>query len=78
MSHREIQAKTRAEMLAVFPIEGKLPGWYFRALETSNNVWLVEGCDVWGRKVSRTGSDPETLLVACMDDAGEIIRQERD
>ena len=75
MTRREIQAKTRAEMLAAFPIEGKLPDWYFRMRETSNSAWLVEGRDIWGRSVSRSGGDPEALLSACIDDAAAIVRQ---
>lgn len=31
-------------------------------LETSNNAWLVEGPDVWGRKPSLRASDPEALI----------------
>ena len=49
-----------------YPIAGRLPNWYFRFTETSNNAWLVEGSDVWGRTVSRQGDDPEELLTACI------------
>lgn len=75
MSQREIQARSREEMLDEYPIEGKLTNWYFRITETSNNVWRVDGCDVWGRCVSRTGVDPEALLCACVGDATQIVRQ---
>lgn len=75
MPHREIQAKSPADMLKEYPIEGKLPNWYFRIRETSANAWLAEGCDVWGRKVSRSGSNPETLLSACVNDAAAIAGQ---
>ena len=78
MAKREIRAKSIAEMRAAFPIEGRLPNWYFRIRETSNNAWLVEGSDVWGRTVSRAGGDPESLLSACVDDAAAIVaRAER-
>ena len=62
-------------MVKDYPIENRLANWYFRITEASNGAWLVEGCDIWGRKVSRTGSDPEQLLSACVDDAAEILRQ---
>lgn len=75
MARREIRARTREEMVREYPIEDKLAGWYFRITETSNEAWLVEGCDVWGRRVSRAGSDPEKLLSACVADAAEILGQ---
>ena len=59
-------------MLKEYPIEGKAPNWYFRMRETSNGAWLVEGCDIWGRKVSRSGGDPDKLLAVCVADAIEI------
>ena len=65
-------------MLKDYPIEGKLRNWYFRARETSNSAWLVEGCDIWGRKVSRSGGDLEALLSACVNDAAEVARQSTD
>ena len=74
---RRIEAKSRLDMLEEYPIEGKLPDWYFRIRETSMNAWLVEGSDVWGRKVSRSGGDPEELLSICVSEAAEIARQTR-
>ena len=74
MSQRAIRARSREDMLSEYPIEGKLPDRYFRIAETSNNAWLVEGCDIWGRKVSRTGGDPDELLVACVKDAGQLLQ----
>lgn len=78
MTQRKMQAKTRDEMVAEFPVEGRLPGWYFRMQETSNNAWLVEGSDVWGRRVSRAGGDPDTLLAECIRDAADIAHQSED
>lgn len=75
MSRREIRARTREEMVKEYPIENKLANWYFRITETSNEAWLVEGCDIWGRKVSKIGRDPEMLLSACVIDAAKILRQ---
>jgi len=67
-----IRAKTPQELQDNYPIEGRLPNWFFRVTETSNNAWLVEGCDLWGRKVSRSGGDPDELLEACLSDAKAI------
>jgi hypothetical protein len=75
MAKREIEARSREDMVKEYPIENKLTDWYFRITETSNEAWLVEGCDIWGRKVSRTGGDPEHLLSACVSDAEKILRQ---
>ena len=69
MTRREVVASSPEEMCKRYPIEGKVPNWYFRAQETSSNAWLVEGCDIWGRKVSRTGGDPDALLEECAADA---------
>jgi hypothetical protein len=60
-------------MLADYPLEARLPNWFFRIIETSNNAWLVEGCDLWGRKVSRSGGDPDQLLDACISDAKATV-----
>jgi hypothetical protein len=60
------------EILKEFPIRGQPPGWYFRCRETSNNAWVVEGSDRWGRRVWRDGADPEKLLAACEVDAATV------
>jgi hypothetical protein len=75
MAQRKIEPRTSDEMRRVYPIEGRLAGWFFRAVETSNGAWLVEGCDIWGRKVSRSGTDPDVMLEACVSDATAILAQ---
>ena len=68
--------KIRREILEEdFPIKGKVPGWYFRQEEISNGVWTVEGTDQWGRRVSRTGDDPDMLLIEC-EAAAEILNKQ--
>jgi hypothetical protein len=69
---RKIRPATRQEMLEKYPLADRLPNWFFRITETSNNAWLVEGCDLWGRKVSRCGGDPDALLAAYLCDAQDI------
>ena len=64
---KAIKKKSDEEMRREYPIADRLPGWYFRAEETSNNSWLVEGGDVWGRTVSRQGDNPDELLAACIE-----------
>ena len=49
---RAVTKRTEAEILAEYPIAGLLPGWYLRLRETSNQAWLAEGSDLWGRQVS--------------------------
>jgi hypothetical protein len=75
MSQRKIRQRTVDEMRAAYPIEGRVEGWFFRVRETSNNAWLVEGSDAWGRTVSRDGGDPEALLAKCIEDAQAIRAQ---
>ncbi len=75
MAKRSIQPRSPEEMRSVYPIDGQVDGWYFRRAETSNGAWLVEGSDAWGRKVSRSGSDPDVLLNECISDARRIVAQ---
>lgn len=67
-----IRKLSEAEILEDFPIRGKTPGWFFRMEEVSNGAWIVEGSDLWGRRVSRGGGDPDDMLAACEEDAAEI------
>lgn len=72
MIRRVVRARNPKELLENYPIEGRPLDWFFRIKEISNNAWLVEGCDLWGRKVSRSGGDPDQLLEACVLDAKAI------
>ena len=60
--------------LAAYPIRDLVKDWFFRIQEVSNGVYVVEGIDAWGRKVSRKGTEVELdgILKACADDAREI------
>jgi hypothetical protein len=57
------------------PIKGSIDGWYFRKTEISNGGWEVEGMDIYGRKVGRSGHDLDELLVNCENDANEIMNK---
>ena len=63
------------EIIRLYPITGKLDGWFFQSRETSPYAYTVEGIDKWGRKVSRIGSDPIALLSQCIEDAKNIKEQ---
>lgn len=72
MTQRKVRGKSTDELIEEYPIADRLPNWFFRVVEVSNNAWQAEGSDRWGRKVSRTGGDPDSLLEACIEDARNI------
>ena len=74
----EVQKLSESEMLESYPIKGKTNGWFYRTTETSNNAWLVEGSDVWGRKVSFRGDDPESLLLEAEKQALNINNEAKN
>lgn len=50
------------EVLEAYPIKIEDSGWYFRITEMSAGLWLAEGIDLWGRKVSAEGDEPRPLI----------------
>jgi hypothetical protein len=74
MSAQPVQKKDPITVAGEFPIAGVVDGWFFRQREVSNGAFVVEGTDLWGRKVSRNGVDPEALLGQCALDA-QLIEQ---
>jgi hypothetical protein len=66
------QKHTEQEILKSFPINDQLDGWYFRIEEVSNNVYEVEGSDLYGRLVSIKGTEPDKLLGECVQKAAKI------
>ena len=68
----EIEKLSENEILESYPIKGKTDGWFYRTIETSNNAWLIEGSDVWGRKITLQGGDPEALLIEAEKQAVDI------
>lgn len=73
MTLKRVVRLNENEVLAEYPISGRVKGWYFRVQEVSASAYQVDGTDLWGRRVSRTGSDPDRLLDECTSDA-EAIR----
>ena len=64
--------KLTDEELKGYPIRDLVEKWFFRVDEVSQGFYQVEGIDRWGRKVSRTGIDPEHLLSLCKRDIEEM------
>jgi len=68
----QVTKLTESELLESYPIKSIVNGWYYRTIETSNNAWLLEGSDCWGRKVSLQGDDPDTLIQKANQQATEL------
>lgn len=66
------------EVKREYPISGLVAGWYFRQVEISNGGWEVSGTDLWGRQVSKQGSDPDILLQECVKFAQQINASVQD
>ena len=73
MTKRSVTRLGEEEVERQFPLAELVPGWFFRVTEISNNGYKAEGTDLWGRQVSRSGSDPDVLLAECAKDAERII-----
>ena len=73
--NNEVKKLSVAELLDQYPIKSEVEGWYLRADEVSANVYLVEGCDRFGRKISFKGTDCDKLLT---DANNAAIRMHND
>jgi hypothetical protein len=69
---KSIRPYTEEQILKRFPIKDRLEDWYFRIDEVSNNVYEIQGSDLYGRLVSKKGTNPEVLLDECIEDAKKI------
>jgi hypothetical protein len=72
---RFVSKRGEREIRETYPIDGLVEGWFFRQWEFCNGGWAVEGSDLWGRKVSKQGHDPDQLLEECARAARDIQRQ---
>ena len=54
------------------PIENLIDGWIFRVEESSSNLYLVEGTNRQGKRVSSFGIDPEKVLNDCLKKAKQL------
>jgi hypothetical protein len=64
-----VRPESEAVLQRDYPIKGTLPGWFFRCREVSMGVYKMEGADLWGHTVSRTGTDPDALMAECEAEA---------
>ena len=73
MTKNPVRPLTREELLRRYPVEeASVPGWAFRVQEVSASRFVVEGSDIYGRQVSREGTDAGALLRHCCADANAI------
>jgi hypothetical protein len=70
----KLNLASEAAVIKDYPITGTVQGWYFKIQEVSAGVYVAEGTDLSGRKVSRQGADPEEELKKCMDDARQMTK----
>ena len=75
VNKQPVLPKSRLQILAEYPIEGLAEGWFFRQREVSAGVYLIEGSDCWGRKISQMGTDPEFLLSKCAANTKHLSSQ---
>ncbi len=72
---RRLTRQSETSIRQSFPIHGHLAGRFFRIDEISAGAYQVEGTDLFGRRVSRHGSNPDHLLEQCIEDAKGIQNQ---
>lgn len=58
----EIARKSKEEMLRFYHKPMSLKDWYVAISEVANGCWKAEAGDVWGRKIGRSGNDPDELI----------------
>jgi hypothetical protein len=64
-------------MIRRYPITGLAEGWYFRQEEVSAGCFVVEGSDVYGRRISLQGVvDPDAAMAECIQSA-QAMNQSR-
>ncbi|MFZ5841260.1 MAG: hypothetical protein ACOY3E_00040 [Pseudomonadota bacterium] len=61
-----------SEIKKSYPLSGLVDGWYFKLNEQSAGVYTVEGSDLWGRKVSHTGTNEKELFSMAIKSAQAI------
>ncbi|MBA2736993.1 MAG: hypothetical protein H0U50_09440 [Pyrinomonadaceae bacterium] len=58
---KKIAAKAEKEILKTHQIASNIGGWIIKINEISNNAFVVETVDRYGRIFSKQGSDPSKL-----------------
>ena len=67
-----IVTKDKSKIIQEYPLDKLVKGWFFKCEEISNGFYLVEGVDLYGRKVTQEGTNPDELLKSTSMDAKKI------
>jgi hypothetical protein len=70
-----VAPKDPQELAAAFPLSDLVPGWYFRVREVSPGQFVADGTDLYGRRVSHQGDDPQQVLGNCVNTASSFVSQ---
>jgi hypothetical protein len=73
-----VQQLIAAKVMREYPLAGLVEGWYFRVEEVSAGSYRAEGTDLWGRRVSHSGADPDEALAKCTEYARGVIAQAKN
>jgi hypothetical protein len=60
---RIIRPLTVDQLSQTHPRKSQIEGWRIRIEEMSNEVYKVEAKDVYGRVISKTGNDPDKIVI---------------
>lgn len=78
MKRQPIVQISHEEMVRKYPLTGLVEGWYFRREQVSLGCWVVEGSDVFGRKVSRHEvGDHRPAMADCISLARQLVQLEK-
>lgn len=58
-----IRPLTIDQLIRTHPRKSQREGWYIRIEEMSNEAYKAEAKDVYGRVISKTGYDPDKLVI---------------
>ena len=64
-----ITPKIEKAISKTYPILSKTKGWNMKTVEISNNAYIVEAVDSYGRIISKQGVDPTKV----QDEIEELI-----
>ena len=67
-----------AKVAREYPLADLVEGRYFKIEEVSASAYRAEGTDLWGRRVSHSGADPDEALAKCAEYARCVIAQAKD
>lgn len=56
-----------------YPIDDRLPDWFFRLGEVANNVYRAEGIDLRGRTSTVVDTNDRRALDRCVEEARRTV-----